>query len=77
MKRKGDSNGEKLNLKMFQYTFYILEIFKDKTCSILVLKDRNIILIYMSFSTDERGVKHFHYRFQKHDGKIVVSRKYH
>ena len=42
-----------------------------------LLKDRKIILAYMSSDAAEREVQHFHYSFPKHEGQIVISRRYH
>ena len=77
MKRKGGSNGNKLDLKTF-----LSEI---STCGksprmrhteFWLLKKRKIILSCMSSNTAVREVKHLHYSLPKHERQVVIFRRF-
>ena len=77
MKRKGGSNGNKLDLKtLFSAISISVKSPRMGHAEFWLLKERKIILVYMSSDTAVREVKHFHYSFPKHEGQIVISRRF-
>ena len=73
MKRKGGSNGNEINLKTF--------LSGIATCkksprmgyaAIQLLKDRDLVLTYISSNTAKREVKHSNYNFPKHELQIAI-----
>lgn len=69
MKRKGGSNGNKLDLKtLFSAISTSGKSPRMGHAEFWLVRDRMIILAYISSDTVVREVKHFNYSFPKHEG---------
>ena len=77
MKRKGGSNGNKLDLKTLSSAISTSgKSLRMGYAEFWLVKDRKISLAYISSDTAVREVEHFHYSFPKREGQIVISRNF-
>ena len=77
MKRKGGSNGNKLDLEtLFSAISRSAKSPRMEYAEFWLLKATKILFGYMSYGKDIREVKYFQYSFPKHEKKIVISRKF-